>query len=55
FASLSYTPVMIYMGMYSVPEILWRMGLQVFWLFVMIGVSKLIWNSAIKHLSIQGG
>lgn len=55
FASLSYTPVMIYMGMYSVPEILWRMGLQVFWLFVMIGVSKLIWNSAMKHLSIQGG
>lgn len=55
FASLSYTPVMIYMGMYSVPEILWRMALQVFWLFVMIGLSKLIWNSAVKHLSIQGG
>lgn len=55
FASLSYTPVMIYMGMYSVPEILWRMALQLFWMLVMIGISKLIWNSAMKHLSVQGG
>ena len=55
FASLSYTPVMIYMGMYSVPEILWRIGLQIFWMLAMIGLSKLVWNSAVKHLSIQGG
>lgn len=55
FASLSYTPVMIYMGMYSAGEIAWHMGLQVFWLLVMIGVSRLIWNSAMKHLAIQGG
>lgn len=55
FSSLSYTPVMIYMGMYSPGEIAWRIGLQVFWLLVMIGLSKLIWNSAMKHLSIQGG
>lgn len=55
FASLAYTPVMIYMGMYSVGEILWRMGLQLFWLLVMIGISKLILRSAVKHLCIQGG
>ena len=55
FASLSYTPVMIYMGMYSTGEILWHMGLQLFWLGVMICLSKIIWNSAVKHLSIQGG
>lgn len=55
FASLRYTPVMIYMGMYTAGEIAWRIGLQVFWLLVMIGVSKLIWNSAMKHLSVQGG
>ena len=55
FASLSYTPVMIYMGMYSYSEIAWRIGLQVFWLLVMFGVSKLIWKSAVKHLCVQGG
>lgn len=55
FASLAYTPVMIYMGMYSIGEIFAYMGLQVFWLLVMMGLSKLVWNSAVKHLSIQGG
>ena len=55
FASLSYTPVMIYMGMYSYGEIAWRIGLQLFWVVVMYGVSKLIWRSAVKHLSVQGG
>ncbi len=55
FASLSYTPVMIYMGMYDYGEIAWRMGLQVFWLAVMMLISKLIWRSAVKHLSVQGG
>ena len=55
FASLAYTPVMIYMGMYSIGEIFAYLGLQVFWLLVMIGASRLIWNSAVKHLTVQGG
>lgn len=55
FASLSYTPVMIYMGMYSAGEILWHMGLQLFWLLVMIVLSRLIWRSAVRRLSVQGG
>ena len=55
FASLSYTPVMIYMGMYSAGEIAWHMALQVLWMLVMMGISKLIWNSAVKHLAVQGG
>ncbi|MBQ3330657.1 MAG: ABC-2 family transporter protein [Ruminococcus sp.] len=55
FASLSYTPVMIYMGMYSTPQILWCFALQLFWLIVMFGLTKLIWRSAVKHLAIQGG
>ena len=55
FASLRYTPVMIYMGMYSGGEIAWRIGLQLLWLLAMMGISKLIWNRAIRHLTIQGG
>lgn len=55
FASLSYTPVMIYMGMYSYTQIAWRIGLQLFWLAVMFGVTKLIWRSAVRHLAVQGG
>ena len=55
FASLSYTPVMIYMGMYSYAEIAYRVGLQLFWLLAMFLLSKLIWRSAVKRLSVQGG
>ena len=55
FASLSYTPVMIYMGMYDIGECLWKIGLQAFWLLVILGISKLIWKSATKRLVVQGG
>ena len=55
FASLSYTPVMIYMGMYSYSQIAYRIGLQLFWLLVMYLLSKLIWHSAVKRLCVQGG
>ena len=55
FASLRYTPIMIYMGMYSTGEIIWRIGLQLFWLLVMFGLSKIVWNSAVKRLAVHGG
>ncbi len=55
FASLSYTPVMIYMGMYSVSQIIYSLLLQLFWLIVMYLLSKLVWRSAVKRLSVQGG
>lgn len=55
FASLSYTPVMIYMGKYSITEMLLNFGLQIFWLLMMFLLCKLIWKSAIKRLCVQGG
>lgn len=55
FASLNYTPVMIYMGMYSGVELLFYMGLQLFWVVAFWGLSKLLWRSATKHLCVQGG
>ncbi len=55
FASLSYTPVMIYMGMYSGVTLLFYLGLQLFWTVFFWGLSKLLWGVAVKHLSVQGG
>lgn len=55
FASLSYTPVMIYMGKFDTMQILVGLGLQVFWLMTLFGLSKLIWVKAVKHLTSQGG
>ncbi|MBR2715531.1 MAG: ABC-2 family transporter protein [Ruminococcus sp.] len=55
FSSLSYTPVMIYMGMYSGMEILSRILMQIFWLCFMVVLSKIIWNHAVKRLCSQEG
>lgn len=55
FSSLSYTPVMIYMGKYSGTEILMSMGLQVFWLCVLFLLCRLIWKRSIRRLCVQGG
>lgn len=55
FASLNYTPVMIYMGMYSGLSLLYYLGLQLFWVLFFWALSKLLWAVSIKHLSVQGG
>lgn len=55
FSSLNYTPVMIYMGVYSGASLLFYLGLQLFWVLVFWGLSKLLWKVATKHLCVQGG
>lgn len=55
FSSLSYTPVMIYMGVYSYPRIFALMALQLFWVIAFWLFSKVIWNIAVKRLCVQGG
>ena len=55
FASLVYVPTMIYMGKYSAVEILFVLGKQIFWLFVFVWISRLIWQWAQKRLAVQGG
>lgn len=55
FASMSYTPVMIYMGKYDITETLFRLGIQAVWALALYGLSKWIWSRAIKKLCVQGG
>lgn len=55
FASLNYTPVMIYMGMYKGSELVFYLCLQLFWVVLFWGLSKLLWNAATKYLCVQGG
>ena len=55
FASLNYTPVMIYMGVYQGTELLYYLGLQVFWALFFFGLSKLLWVVSVRRLSVQGG
>lgn len=55
FSSLSYTPVMIYMGKYNAQQIVFVMGMQVIWLGIIYALSKGVWRLSIKHLTVQGG
>ena len=55
FASLTYIPVMIYLGMFDIPTILISFGLQIFWLIFFIFFQRIIWNVCIKRMSVQGG
>lgn len=55
FSSLNYTPVMIYMEMYTGAKMAAYMGLQLFWVLLFWGLSKFLWSVSIKYLSVQGG
>lgn len=55
FASLTYTPVMIYMEKYNGSTLMLNLGLQLLWLSVFIMLSKLIWRWAERRLAVQGG
>ncbi len=55
FASLTYTPVMLYLGMYDAGQIALSIGLQAFWLAFFIVLQNIIWNASVKRISVQGG
>jgi ABC-2 type transport system permease protein len=55
FASISYTPVMIFMGKYNGASLISAMLLQVFWVIMLYAISSLIYTIAKRYLSVQGG
>lgn len=55
FSSLNYTPVMVYMGMYSYQKAFFLIAVQMFWVIAFWLTSKLIWHAAVKRLCVQGG
>lgn len=55
FSSIVYTPAMIYLNKLSVAQIVNSMILQVIWILILIGLSKVMWNRVVNKLTIQGG
>lgn len=55
FASMSYTPVMIYMGKYTSMQILFSMLLQFVWVMALWLFSRFIWHLAVNYVTVQGG
>lgn len=55
FASLVYTPVMIYMGKLKGIDLAFAFGKQIAWIIVFVVIAKLMWRLAEKRLAVQGG
>lgn len=55
FASMNYTPIMIYLGKLSRVEVLYALLLQVLWVVLFYLAGKLLWHLAIKRITILGG
>ena len=55
FASLIYTPIMIYLGRYNAHQLLIAFVIQAFWAIFFYVLSKIIWRAVIGHLTVQGG
>lgn len=55
FASQTYIPVMMCVGMFDVPTIIYSFTLQIFWLIFFIILQQIIWNACVKRMSVQGG
>ena len=55
FASMVYTPVMIYLGKYSGADLAFVMGKQLVWVVFLYGLGSLIWKKVTKRLVVLGG
>lgn len=55
FSSMVYTPVMIYLGKYTGPELWLMLGRQVLWALILYLLGSLIWRCVTKRLVVLGG
>lgn len=54
-ASMTYTPVMIFLGNYSGISVVTNMGIQIIWLIVFYLLCQLVWKNVQDKLMVQGG
>jgi len=55
FASMNYTPIMIYLGKLSEKQVVYALMLQMIWILLFYLAGKFLWSFAIKRLTILGG
>ena len=55
FSSMQSTPLLIYSGNITGTDILKGIAAQVIWLVILVAIGKVVMNSAIKHVVVQGG
>lgn len=55
FAAMQNMPLRIYSGSIASTDAIWGIGLQVFWLVVLVLIGKLMMKSALRKVVVQGG
>ena len=56
FQAMGYTPTAIYTGLISGGgTILFHLGLQIFWIIIMILLLNIVWNIGKRHVTVLGG
>ena len=55
FSSMIYTPTMIYLGKITGFELIKAVSVQIAWLVILIVISRVMWNTMIKKITILGG
>ena len=55
FSSIYFTPVQIYLGQLSVPEIIKGFGIQLLWSLLFVVLGRVLWKQGQKKLVVQGG
>lgn len=55
FSSMIYTPVMIYMGKYSVEQTIFAVCRQLVWLVILYLLGSFLWKKITKRLIVLGG
>ena len=55
FASMNYTPLMLYLGKMDLNEGKNAIILQIFWILIFYLAGKVMWHFSIKKLTILGG
>lgn len=55
FGSTVYVPVMIYLRKFTGMQALTAVGMQALWVIILLAASQLVWNNAIRRLTILGG
>lgn len=55
FSYIYFTPVQIYLGQLSVPEIIKGFGIQLIWILLFVFLGRVLWRQGQKKLVVQGG
>lgn len=55
FSAINYTPVMIYMEKFTMNELISALCVQVVWVVILYILMNVLWQSAIKRLTVLGG